>query len=125
MRPPFHPQDFVYGRFPVSAAANAQALPPALERHRAELAAFHAACFELACTVLDAFSVAMHLPRTYFRDRHAQRTNGLSMINYPAILPEQEAEAAGAARASAHKDWCVRGGGSRQAGNETGRASGG
>lgn len=98
-------QDYVFGRHGPSASSCTQTLPAVLEPHRSEILAFHAACHALSCTILDSFSLALKLPKTYFRDRHVARTNGLSMINYPAIPAALEGEVTGAARASAHKDW--------------------
>ncbi|GAA5839341.1 hypothetical protein JCM11251_003955 [Rhodosporidiobolus azoricus] len=98
--------NFVYGRHPVEISEPRSPLPPVLQRRKAEADAFHLACWDLTCRLLDAFSVALKLPQTYFRDRHAQGCNGLSLNNYPPISAGQAAEeAASTSRASAHKDW--------------------
>ncbi|GAA5914339.1 hypothetical protein JCM6882_008165 [Rhodosporidiobolus microsporus] len=98
--------NFVIGRHPVDVPGPRSPLPPALQCRKPEVDAFHAACWDLTCQLLDAFSVALNLPQSYFRDRHAQGCSGLSLNNYPAISAGQAAdEAASTSRASAHKDW--------------------
>ncbi|BGP39938.1 hypothetical protein JCM10450v2_003917 [Rhodotorula kratochvilovae] len=101
-------ENFTYGRHPEHIPSTRQPLPPVLAAHRAELDAFHGACWNLTCELLDAFSVALKLPQSYLRERHAQGCNGLTLINYPAIAPGRAADAAAQAatsRASEHKDW--------------------
>ncbi|GAA5846105.1 hypothetical protein JCM9279_004787 [Rhodotorula babjevae] len=89
-------ENFTYGRHPEHLAETRQPLPPSLRAHRDELDDFHGACWDLTCQLLDAFSVAL------------KGCNGLTLINYPAILPGRaaaEAAAAATSRASEHKDW--------------------
>ncbi|GAA6009952.1 hypothetical protein JCM10207_002170 [Rhodosporidiobolus poonsookiae] len=78
-------------------------LPPSVEPARAELDAFHAACFGLVCQILDAFSIALNLPKDFFRSKHFQGGNTLALINYPPV--SRSSASAAASRASVHKDW--------------------
>lgn len=52
-------QMFVFGRYDEPATKCDQPLPPALQRHKAEVDAFHKACYEGTCRLLDTFSVAL------------------------------------------------------------------
>ncbi|GAA6030525.1 hypothetical protein JCM8097_006188 [Rhodosporidiobolus ruineniae] len=75
-------------------------LPGPVEYARGELAEFHASCYDLVNQLLDAFSIALNLPKTYFRDKHSLGGNTLALINYPPVAGNSTG-----ARASVHKDW--------------------
>ncbi|ORY92689.1 hypothetical protein BCR35DRAFT_349034 [Leucosporidium creatinivorum] len=96
-------ENFVYGRHGMEESKTSQPLPPSLKRNQAEVDVFHASCYKLTCTLLDAFSVALNLPPEYFVERHFQGGCGMAFINYPPVASGAGAE--GVARASAHKDW--------------------
>ncbi|KAI5480448.1 Clavaminate synthase-like protein [Pseudohyphozyma bogoriensis] len=97
--------NFVYGRYFPPNTETVQPLPPVMQRYKAEVDAFHAACYEGTCQLLDAFSLAMNLPVHFFRDAHRQGGCGLALNNYPAVPASRVPTGEGVARASAHKDW--------------------
>ncbi|KAL8292557.1 hypothetical protein RQP46_001169 [Phenoliferia psychrophenolica] len=99
-------ENFSFGRFQPPFTETQQRLPPVLVRHKAELLEFHRKCYAATCTLLDAFSIALNLPETFFRDRHTLGACAATLINYPPVT--SSAATSGdptVSRASAHNDW--------------------
>lgn len=93
---------FVYGHKREDEQITSQPLPPVLKKHQATVQAFHDSCHEALCQLLDSFSIAMQLEKTFFRNAMSSGTNSVSLINYP---PAPASKAEETSRAGAHKDW--------------------
>jgi isopenicillin N synthase-like dioxygenase len=64
--------------------------------------AFYQACTELANKILQAFALALELPKDFFTTRHNQQNHTLRLLHYP---PLQTPPKLGQVRAGEHSDY--------------------
>lgn len=67
--------DFKSAGFSPPDTESTSPIPPVLQKHKAALDDYHAKCCEAANRILDLFSIALNLPKTYFRERHSPGYN--------------------------------------------------
>ncbi len=63
---------------------------------------FYQACAEVADTICQAFALALHLPESFFSDRHNQQHHTLRLLHYP---PLKQVPKPGQVRAGEHSDY--------------------
>lgn len=63
---------------------------------------FYQACTEAANRICQAFAIALHLPESFFLDRHTHQNHTLRLLHYP---PLEEAPKLGQIRAGEHSDY--------------------
>ncbi|MEH2404812.1 isopenicillin N synthase family dioxygenase [Nostoc sp.] len=68
----------------------------------ASIVAFYDSCTELANTVLQAYALALELPKDFFITRHNQQNHTLRLLHYP---PLQIPPKPGQVRAGEHSDY--------------------
>ncbi len=75
---------------------------PGQDTFRQTVLEFYQACAEVADTVCKAFAIALHLPESFFADRHTQQEYTLRLLHYPPLnqLPKP-----GQVRAGEHSDY--------------------
>ncbi|KAF3349844.1 hypothetical protein VD0002_g6260 [Verticillium dahliae] len=87
-----------------------QPLPPRLDRHREQLAAFFHDCDALAKKLLKAMAIGLGVPQDYLSKAHTGESCRMRLINYPAVScesPKRDAvnNDSGDIRAGAHSDY--------------------
>ncbi|EEY17194.1 2OG-Fe(II) oxygenase family protein [Verticillium alfalfae VaMs.102] len=87
-----------------------QPLPPRLDRHREQLAAFFHDCDALAKKLLKALAIGLGVPQDYLSKAHTGESCRMRLINYPAVSCESPTRDAvnddsGDIRAGAHSDY--------------------
>ena len=68
----------------------------------ASIVAFYDSCTELANTILQAYGLALKLPKDFFTIRHNQQNHTLRLLHYP---PLQTPSKPGQVRAGEHSDY--------------------
>ncbi|NEQ25441.1 MAG: isopenicillin N synthase family oxygenase, partial [Microcoleus sp. SIO2G3] len=63
---------------------------------------FYQACTEAANQICQAFAIALHLPESFFLDRHTHHNHTLRLLHYP---PLDQAPKLGQIRAGEHSDY--------------------
>jgi isopenicillin N synthase-like dioxygenase len=63
---------------------------------------FYQACTEAADIIGKAFAIALHLPESFFSDRHNQQNHTLRLLHYP---PVEQSPKPGQVRAGEHSDY--------------------
>jgi isopenicillin N synthase-like dioxygenase len=85
--------------------------PPGQDDFRETVLEFYQACAQVADTICQAFAIALcavakpialHLPESFFSDRHNQQNHTLRLLHYP---PLEQLPKAGQVRAGEHSDY--------------------
>jgi isopenicillin N synthase-like dioxygenase len=73
-------ESFVFGHYLPPSTTSTQPLPPSIANKRKTLEEFHSKCHEAVCRIMDAFSEAMNLEKSYFRNAHTAGTNRFAVL---------------------------------------------
>lgn len=76
--------------------------PPGQDHFRQTVLEFYQACTEAADIIGQAFAIALHLPESFFSDRHNQQHHTLRLLHYP---PLNRTPKPGQIRAGEHSDY--------------------
>lgn len=76
--------------------------PPGHDDFRETVLEFYQACAQVADTICQAFAIALHLPESFFSDRHTAQNHTLRLLHYP---PLEQLPKAGQVRAGEHSDY--------------------
>lgn len=76
--------------------------PTGQDKFRETVLKFYQACAEAADIICKAFGIALHLPESFFSDRHNQQNHTLRLLHYP---PLEQSPKPGQVRAGEHSDY--------------------
>jgi isopenicillin N synthase-like dioxygenase len=76
--------------------------PTGQDKFRETVLEFYQACAEAADIIGKAFAIALHLPESFFSDRHNQQNHTLRLLHYP---PVEQSPKPGQVRAGEHSDY--------------------
>jgi len=82
--------------------SKAELLSPQLPINEPAINVFYQACTELANNILQAFALALELPKDFFIIRHNQQNHTLRLLHYPALQTHPQP---GQVRAGEHSDY--------------------
>jgi isopenicillin N synthase-like dioxygenase len=76
--------------------------PPGQDDFRETVLEFYQACVQAADTICQAFAIALHLPKSFFSERHTDQNHTLRLLHYP---PLEQLPKPGQVRAGEHSDY--------------------